>query len=145
MMDYENTLCRASGGQAVTTDAPCDNPITFGAAAPFIGMKRPVVKILVSEAFTGMASGLNIQLRVDTNVNLATAPKVINELPAKKITELTLGDMHQMVIPPVQLEASYQHIGLYFDLVSEAASAGKIIAWVEDKGESTDATTYAAI
>ena len=146
MQDYALRLCWNSGtGQAITTDAVSEHTIALGAAGAQLGLKNPVVKVLVKTAFATLTEGLNIQLRADTAANMTTAPIILAERPAMKITELAAGAMIQIPIPPVKLPAAYDSLCLYFDVVSTAASAGNVIAWIGEAGESTDAMVYAAV
>jgi hypothetical protein len=91
-----------------------------------------------------MASGMNLDLRADTDATMETAPIVIARrfLDAGTLAE---GALIQIPIPPVHLPSTYDSMGLFFDLVSEAATSLAIIAWVGEAGESTDAITYAAL
>ena len=141
IQDMQTRLCWNSGtGQAVTTDAVSENVIKFGAAAGMIGMKGEVVHVLVKTAFAGMASGMNIQLRADTAASLASGSQIIlAERSSVAVGDLAAGDHYQIAIPPTQLPASFQYMGLYFDLISEAATAGNIIAWIGNLGETVDA------
>ena len=146
MQDYVTRLCWNSGtGQAITTDAVSENTIALGALGAQLGLQQAVVKIRVKTAFVGMDEGVNIQLRADTAANLTTAPIVLAERPAVKITELAAGAMIQIPIPAIKLPATYDSLGLYFDIVSTQASAGNVIAWIGEASESDDAHVYAAL
>ena len=146
MQDYALRLCWNGGtGQAITGDAVSEHTIALAALGAQLGLQQAVVKILVKTAFAGLAEGVNIQLRADTAANLTTAPIILAERPAMKITELGAGVMIQIPIPTVKLPATYDSLGLYFDMVSEAASAGNFIAWIGEAGESQDAMVYAAL
>ena len=141
MQDLALRLCWNSGsGQAVTTDAVSENVISYGAAAPMVFLKRPVVIIQVVTAFTGMASGMFIEGRADTAAALTTAPEILghcgNAAVPLTTTDLAANAKWQMALNPKQLAASYQYFGIYFNLVSEAATAGNIIAWIDEAGES---------
>ena len=129
MRDAITTLCTA---QAVTTDAVSENVIKLTADEQQPGINRPVVKILVTTAFAGMASGINIQLVDDDNASLSS-PRVLSEVSGLVTTDLAAGKMIQIPIPPRKLQ---QYIGLNFDLVSEAASAGAVDAWIDEAAES---------
>ena len=148
MQEYITRFCWNSGtGQAVTTDAVSENTIAYAAVGPVIGMNpQPIIKILVKTAFAGMASGMNIDVRLDTAANLTTAPIVLARLPAKKIAELAAGTLIQIPWPIINPPATYDSIGLYFDLVNEAATAGNFIAWL-GQGPEVQQTrwVYAAI
>ena len=138
MQDLALRLCWNSGsGQAVTTDAVSENVISYGDDAPMVALKVPVVKIVIPTAFTGMASGMIIEFRVDTAAGLASGSQVvIGRTGTLTTTDLAQYEMIQIALSPKQMAASYQYAGLYFDLVSEAATAGNIIAWIGEKGES---------
>ena len=146
MQDYALRLCwNAGAGQAVTVDAISEHTIALAALGAQLGLQQAVVKVMVKTAFAGMASGMNIQLRADVDATLANAPIILIERRALKITELAKGVIIHLPIPTVKLPATYDSLGLYFDLVSEAASAGNFIAWIGEAGESQDAMVYAAL
>jgi hypothetical protein len=123
MRDAKLVLCSA---QEVTTDAVSENVINLGADDLQPGLTDLVVHIKVTTAFAGMDSGMNIQLRSAAAAALTSSPIIlISRLFTS--SQLALGKHYQMPIPPEKLD---QYLGMYFDLVSEAASAGALDIWI---------------
>lgn len=135
--DFITRLSWNSGtGQEITTDAVSENVIEFGSSPQQIGLKDMYVEFLVKTAFAGMASGLTIELRIDLAASLADTPIVIASRVALAITDLTAGDRVDIPIPPIVAPSTYVYFGAFYNLVSQAATGGAIIASIKQGGES---------
>ena len=131
----------AASAMAVTTGTISTNVIDCQASPTLrdLGINPMFVDVIVTEAFTPVGDGtaeftsLNIKLYSDSTVNLATsATQHVSRDIA--LAALTLGARFTLALPPGQTYERY--LGLWFTSTAEAASAGKIAAYLTPALES---------
>lgn len=92
-----------------------------------------LLKFQVVTAFTGMASGLRIEYRFDTDATLASgAQLVIASTAVIPVADMVAGARFYLRIPPTRVPSGYDFSGVFYVPVSEAASAGSIIQALVD-------------
>lgn len=135
-------ITRYSNAQAVTTAAVSDVVNSFGSdAARNVFMRKPyLLKVLVTTTFATLTSGIRIEFRWDTAAGLASGSQIILAdsgiiLPAN----LSQYDLYQVRISPRRLPSGYDYCGVYYNVVSEAASAGAFTTWLSDGPEDAPA------
>jgi len=144
MMDVNNCFTYAySAGthadfeEACTTSAQLTNILDLiGAAAPTTirigeGKKAPYLKIKVTTAFAGAASGVEFKLFTHTAVDVS-AGKEIWATGTLAVAQLALGTVIQIALPPGKYS---RYLGIDYVAISEAATGGEIVAWLDENAE----------
>lgn len=138
-------ITRFSNAQVITVDAVSDIVNSYGNdAARNVFMKEPhLIKVLVAVIAAGMAEGIRIEFRFDTEAGLNSGSQIICGdsgviLPAQLET---VGVMHQFRTRPIKLASGYDFSGIYYNLISNPASGGfALTTWLADEGpEDADA------
>ena len=127
MRDALNRLSWNSGaGQAIATQAVSENTINLGAANKQLALSGRVlgVHFFVVSTFTGMASGLRLEIVDDDNAALSSA-RIMASSRILTTTDLVAGAYFFI---PVQAGKYQQYLGAQYSPESEAAS-GNIISW----------------
>ncbi len=127
MIADARNLFTASTGQSITTDAESDYYLDLNESMNLGIGEELAIFLVVTEAFATLTSGLIIKLESDTTLGFATAKRTELQTRTYLPAELTLGAKFQFSIPCNTLQ---RYVRLYFDVVNEAATAGKIAAHV---------------
>lgn len=113
--------------QVITTDAVSERVVQWpnDAARDVFVHSENTILIRVRVAAAGMASGIRFQYRFDTQADLASGSEIIvAETPIYLPAALTLNKTLELKLPHIKLASGYDFSGMYYDLVSEAASGG---------------------
>lgn len=113
--------------QVITTDAVSEhvNSMPSDLARQVFIHSDNMIRITVAVAAAGMASGMRVEFRVDTEAGLASGDQlVIGNSGILLPAQLTIRSVHEFRIKPMALPAGYDFQGLFYNLVSEAASGG---------------------
>jgi hypothetical protein len=142
--DSKNRLTVAAG-QAFTTQAITANYIKLGkglkVAKKTIGMAGNLIKFWPAIAFTGLDSGVVLELVVATT-SVFTTPIVIAQTPELTLAQLNSGKPTHLDISAVKLEDKLTiadldvYMAVRFSPVSEAGAAGKLIVQIDDSPET---------
>jgi hypothetical protein len=120
MFDY---LFLIQADTANTVDAVGTNEMNFGVTNP--GVNKGGVPwglhVIVTTAFTGLAEGANFSIVHQSTATVSTASEVHTSMFIP-VDELTAG-AHFFL--PACSRTMLQYVGMLFDAVSTAASAGK--------------------
>lgn len=139
MLDIQNCFTNdGSGGitQTLTASAQLTDVIDLiQATTPTTirlgeGKKSPILKILVTTLFAGAASGCSFVVNTDDTTNVSAGRTTIGT-GIMAAAQLTAGLVLQ--IPLVGVYERY--VGVDFIVESESASAGAVIAWLDDNAE----------
>lgn len=143
--DSKNRLTTADG-QSFTTQAVTVNYMKLGKTdnqiRKMIGLVGNLVKCWVKTAFTGLASGVRLEIVVDTAAAFNVDPEVLASTGVLSLAELNSGKPIQLVIPPTELSERLTlldadvFLALRWTPVSEAGATGALIVQIDDSGES---------
>ncbi len=132
--DKKMRLAWNSGaGQTFTTTAVSEHKLDLGAADKQMGINEQVVEFLVKTTFTGLDSGLHLQIVDATAANGTTNQRIINERSAIPVASLVAGAKFQLKVPAEKLQ---RYLAARYEPVSEAAILGNLIVTVKDNAES---------
>ena len=131
-------ITRYSDAQTITSSAVGGLVNTFGSdkARNVFLIKPYLIKILVAAVAAGGGEGIRVEYRVDTNVNLETAPIVIGDSGILLPTQLeTVGKIHEFRNRPIAIPEGYDFHGIWFNVVDSVFSGGfKLTTWLADEG-----------
>jgi len=130
MYDYLLQLCseQVLGNAA---DEIADYEVNFGVTNPNLGRSNMFgLHLIVTTAFTGLDSGVNIEL----THGAATAPTTVAASRFFAVTDLTLGKHYFIPGPPSLL----QYASMNFNIVSEVATAGAMTAYFGEPGQGAE-------
>lgn len=139
MLDVNNCFTHDGAGtlsEDMTAATQLTNVIDLiGASSPTTirlgeGKKKAILKILVTTAFAGAASGVSFQINTDDTTNVS-AGRTVYDTGTMNITQLAAGTLLQ--VPLVGVFERY--LGVDFTVISEDATAGTIIAWLDEEVE----------
>ena len=136
----------ATTPQVITTSAVSEHVLQWASDAArdvFIHSDN-LLKVIVSVAAAGMASGIRFQYRFATNAALTGTPITVGDSGIILPADLAAGDSHEFRIRPVPLPLGYDFSGGWFALESEAATTGfAVFMDLRDKPDRTN-IVYAA-
>jgi hypothetical protein len=142
--DSSNRLTVAAG-QSFTTQAITANYIKLGkglaVAKKTIGMANNLIKCWPTVAFTGLDSGVIIEVIVATTA-VFTTPIVISRSPELTLAQLNGAKPLQIKIDPTKLEDKLTiadldvYLAVRFTPVSEAGAAGKLLVQIDNTPET---------
>lgn len=98
--------------------------------------KKCVVKMLVKEAFTGLAEGMYMDLRIASNVNLTSDYVTLASTGLLLIANLQIGDHYELTVPARRWVTGYDFFGVFYRKHTNVATAGKVNTWLDDGSES---------
>jgi len=143
MIDINNCFTHdGSGGlvQAITTDAISTNVIdltmdsTKTTIQMGVGKSAPVLKVQVTVAAGGMASGIIVTLESDSAAGLSGTNKKHLTTSTLLAADLTAGSfIFNQRLPS---DTYYRYLGLRFNLVSEAATGLTVCGWLGEESDS---------
>uniref|UniRef100_A0A6M3KSX1 Uncharacterized protein n=1 Tax=viral metagenome TaxID=1070528 RepID=A0A6M3KSX1_9ZZZZ len=131
-------MTRFSNAQDITVDVVSDIVLSFGSDAArnvFFRGDR-LLKIKVTTTFATLTEGIRVEFRFDTEAGLASGSEIVIAdsgilLPAN----LTEKDLYQVMISPRSLPSGYDFCGVFYNVVSTAATAGAFTTWLADGPE----------
>ena len=134
--DFQTTYMGKNGTpQTLTGDAVSEDVNEFDHGPGMIGLKGMILECRVGTAFTGMASGAALELRVATAADLTTNAVIIAAITGLTAALLSAGAVHVIGIPAYLRAVNVDFIGLYWNVVSESATAGTLFAGIKQGGE----------
>lgn len=123
--DKITTFCDSP--QVITTDAQSEHIIEFpsDAARNVFFHSEKLIRLIVGVAAAGMAEGMRVEFRFDTQADLQSGNQIIVGasrllLPAM----LVIRSVHYFRCNPIALPSGYDFAGLFFDLHTNPASGG---------------------
>ena len=127
--------------QGITTDVVSDFVNSFPtdeARNVFFG--RPnLIKARVTEAFTDLDEGLRIEFRFDTQADLNSGNQiVIGDSGILLPAVLLLNKLIQFRLQARKLPAGYDFCGIYYNVVTTAATLGEFTTYLSDGPEDAD-------
>lgn len=133
-------------GQAFTTQDVSEFFLKLGkgskVAKKTIGMVGMLAKVWVKTDFTGLGSGVRLELVVDTVNSFDDDPKVVGDSGVLSLADLNATKPHQIMINPTRLEdyLTLADNDLYFCFrfspVGAQANAGNMIVQMDDSPET---------
>ncbi len=130
MYDYKYLLCseQVLGNAA---DENADHEVNFGVASPGVGnLGIMALHIIVTTTFTGLDSGVNIEVVHGAN----TGPTTVCASRFLAVAALVKGKHYQVLCPPSML----QYASMNFNIVNQVATAGKITAYFGEPGQGAE-------
>ena len=101
------------------------NPLPSDKARQVFIHSDNMIRITVAVIPTGMATGLRVEFRVDTEAGLASGNElVLGDSGILLPGQLTLNSVHEFRIKPMALPEGYDFQGLFYNFLNEAAGGG---------------------
>lgn len=143
--DLATTFSRTP--QVITTDAVSEhvNSHPNDAARRLFVRSDNIIRVEVAVAAAGMASGIRFEFRIDTAAGLASGNQlVLGDSGILLPAVLLANTVHEFRIKPIKVPAGYDVSGVFYNLVSEAASGGfAVYADLRAGSDSIDAVDSA--
>lgn len=99
-----------------------------------------MIRIIVAVAVGGLAEGMRVEFRFDTQANLASGDNIVGGVSRILLPEvLTIRSIHQFRVDPIALPEGYDFAGLYYAVVTNPGSGGfAVYADLVDGAERLD-------
>jgi len=127
-------LCILGTDQAVTTAAKTTDTLDLAVAGKHLGYagRQLYLHFLVTTTFTGLASGLRLEVADDDNAGL-TSRRILVQTAVLAISDLVAGARFTLPIWNSYPGGALQrYLAGYFGIVTEAATAGAVTSWIDD-------------